>query len=839
MSESVAKFSAIGVASCPYLGLHLDRTVMLSEPTPAHRCFAKSKLTAPDLNYQKAYCLTANHLACPLYTPPTAASFATPTGPMDALSPRIESVAEQFSSTLLKLALRSWWMIGVTFLVGSLLLFYFVYTLSGLERTEMASSVSPTVALANNGTTLPFTATTTFTVTSSQATDPTFISASTTAVANPLNLLPTPTPKPVLNPVDISTALPPPAPVATLVVLSPKSEESGWWKENDVRRNNINDSFLYAGMIEGIHYVAAMRFDLSRIPRGAPILQGQLRLTGLRQDRFAPDAKATWLIELLPENSLESLTRADFLAMYSAPSAITLSPLLESADLAAGKVNLWNLDAQTIEWLTQQLLNGAQSVIIRIKSSTEDANTLFAWDSGIGPATAGYPPELILDVGAPPPTPPPLPTKDYYVATPTRRPENILTAIALNQVATAVAATTGTYTPEPTYVTPTLFPGNLETVQAAARSLGLPEVIPHTPTPANAETATFVADLATAVAQTTGTYTPAPLDFVTPQLILPSPPAESIVIELARATAAAIANLTATPTPMPYNAIVARYVVATPTPENVLTAAAVSIIATANAQATGTPQPTPWNQVVIIPTPLPVTPSPTPLPTFIDPSQFTPTPTLTAGPIPTALPDFVLGKILFRSNRYGYDATYVLDLSSYSIVEINAGQPWIYPMALTQLPASPNGAQVAIVEADANRILQIKIRSLDYGTVTQLTAFGPNPLNVQPVSYDPAWSPRGDLIAYVTNNTGNDEIFVTNLDGSVHTQLTFNTTEWDKHPTWSPDGAQIVFYSNRETALRRLWIMGMDGNNQRNLSALIQPAPGNANYEDWDPIWVH
>jgi Tol biopolymer transport system component len=145
---------------------------------------------------------------------------------------------------------------------------------------------------------------------------------------------------------------------------------------------------------------------------------------------------------------------------------------------------------------------------------------------------------------------------------------------------------------------------------------------------------------------------------------------------------------------------------------------------------------------------------------------------------------------------------------------------------------------VAIVEADSNRILQIKIRSLEFGTITQLTAFGPNPLNIQPVSYDPTWSPRGDLIAYVTNNTGNDEIFVTNLDGSVHTQLTFNATEWDKHPTWSPDGAQIAFYSNRETALRRLWIMNVDGSNQRNLSALIQPAPGNTSYEDWDPIWV-
>jgi Tol biopolymer transport system component len=33
-------------------------------------------------------------------------------------------------------------------------------------------------------------------------------------------------------------------------------------------------------------------------------------------------------------------------------------------------------------------------------------------------------------------------------------------------------------------------------------------------------------------------------------------------------------------------------------------------------------------------------------------------------------------------------------------------------------------------------------------------------------------------------------------DGSDQRQLTFNNWEWDKHPTWSPDGSQIAFVSN-------------------------------------------
>jgi Tol biopolymer transport system component len=177
-----------------------------------------------------------------------------------------------------------------------------------------------------------------------------------------------------------------------------------------------------------------------------------------------------------------------------------------------------------------------------------------------------------------------------------------------------------------------------------------------------------------------------------------------------------------------------------------------------------------------------------------------------------------------------------MDATTYRLFQINDSR--IYDEALKSAPMSPDNQFVAIVEADANRILQIKTRSLQYGTLQQLTAFGPNALNNEPLSYDPAWSPAGGLIAFVTTNTGNDEIFTVDVTGSVHTQLTFNHSEWDKHPSWSPDGSQIVFYSNRDVGLRRLWIMNPDGSGQREVSSLLVPPPANPQYEDWDPIWV-
>ena len=97
------------------------------------------------------------------------------------------------------------------------------------------------------------------------------------------------------------------------------------------------------------------------------------------------------------------------------------------------------------------------------------------------------------------------------------------------------------------------------------------------------------------------------------------------------------------------------------------------------------------------------------------------------------------------------------------------------------------------------------------------------------MEYDPVWSPGGDRIAFVSNRTGNDEVWAISAGGGDAVQLTNNQWEWDKHPTWSPDGTQIAFFSNR-SGTRQIWVMGADGANQRNLS--------NNGFEDWDPVWV-
>jgi Tol biopolymer transport system component len=74
--------------------------------------------------------------------------------------------------------------------------------------------------------------------------------------------------------------------------------------------------------------------------------------------------------------------------------------------------------------------------------------------------------------------------------------------------------------------------------------------------------------------------------------------------------------------------------------------------------------------------------------------------------------------------------------------------------------------------------------------------------NVNQLTHDPAedhspvWSPDGSKIAFVSNRTGDSEIYVMNADGNDQTRLT--TLNRSYQPRWSPDGTRIVFYSRQD-----------------------------------------
>jgi len=78
-----------------------------------------------------------------------------------------------------------------------------------------------------------------------------------------------------------------------------------------------------------------------------------------------------------------------------------------------------------------------------------------------------------------------------------------------------------------------------------------------------------------------------------------------------------------------------------------------------------------------------------------------------------------------------------------------------------------------------------------------------------------AWAPNGRIV-YMSEESGNDDIWSMNADGSDRRQLTTDP-HWDTSPDVSPDGRYIVFMSNRAGA-ENIWLMDIDGGNQRRLT---------------------
>ena len=92
---------------------------------------------------------------------------------------------------------------------------------------------------------------------------------------------------------------------------------------------------------------------------------------------------------------------------------------------------------------------------------------------------------------------------------------------------------------------------------------------------------------------------------------------------------------------------------------------------------------------------------------------------------------------------------------------------------------------------------------------------------------DPAVSPGGHRIAFVSGRAGNYEIFVMKADGTDPRNLS-NSPYSDYAPSWSPDGKQLAFVSNRDGDWE-LYVMNADGSDVRRLTQ----RPG----KDWHPAW--
>jgi WD40-like Beta Propeller Repeat/Lysyl oxidase len=98
-----------------------------------------------------------------------------------------------------------------------------------------------------------------------------------------------------------------------------------------------------------------------------------------------------------------------------------------------------------------------------------------------------------------------------------------------------------------------------------------------------------------------------------------------------------------------------------------------------------------------------------------------------------------------------------------------------------------------------------------------------------PGDFDPAVSPDGRRIAFVSARDGNQEVYVADTRTNDVRRLTRNLRKADLRPGWSPDGRSIAWQSGPPGAAADLYVMRADGSDKR----LLVGGAG----DDAEPAW--
>jgi serine/threonine protein kinase/WD40 repeat protein len=179
-----------------------------------------------------------------------------------------------------------------------------------------------------------------------------------------------------------------------------------------------------------------------------------------------------------------------------------------------------------------------------------------------------------------------------------------------------------------------------------------------------------------------------------------------------------------------------------------------------------------------------------------------------------------------RTIVYGAGAISTGDLWQISVE--GDRKPQIAPFALEgasdQITIAPKSARMAYVlqNLDAN-ILKLPLERVPKGSATD-----PEKLFASiREELDPAYSPDGKSIAFISNRSGHWNLWTGRLDGSGLREFPSQTL-LPFHPAWSPDGSEIAFDAIA-SGKGEIWLVGADGANQRRLVAF----PGGALAPSW------
>ncbi|MCB9457756.1 MAG: PD40 domain-containing protein [Anaerolineaceae bacterium] len=221
------------------------------------------------------------------------------------------------------------------------------------------------------------------------------------------------------------------------------------------------------------------------------------------------------------------------------------------------------------------------------------------------------------------------------------------------------------------------------------------------------------------------------------------------------------------------------------------------------------------------------------------PPTFTPTytPTATETPLPTVTPyPVAIFTLLYSAFNSGdsQPALYRSDGEGVGEFQLGASSDGFRDVAF-----HPGGEQIAFVRVvtytnDAGEEVtapELFIANLtDIAGARQVTRLGSDVLS------NPTWAPDGIQLVFVSNLDGDEELWYVTEDGNNLRQLTFN--DWrDTDPAWSPDGTRIVFASEQSnrpgSGLLEIFSMTMGGDEP--VFTQMTDAEGSSYEPAWSP----
>ncbi len=181
-----------------------------------------------------------------------------------------------------------------------------------------------------------------------------------------------------------------------------------------------------------------------------------------------------------------------------------------------------------------------------------------------------------------------------------------------------------------------------------------------------------------------------------------------------------------------------------------------------------------------------------------------------------------------RSAFPGKNGRIVFNDQTGALVLVNPDGTGLVRLAKTGTPDQYIGASFS---PDGTRIAYSKV-----GNDADIYTIRPDGSDQREVTFsrgidiDPTWSGDGSQIAFETNRNGNWDVYAVNADGSSPVQLTSSPLN-EEDPAWSRSGKIAYTVESVAGSKRDIWVMNADGSGKTQLTN----APNFSENPNWSP----